>query len=228
MGGLPTALTGDAVPGRCATPRSGTTQCGGRPPPAEREADRADPPTSPTERPSSFSLAGCRPAARVPLRAVGSLRHPSTVLGSTATTFASNCSMPRVDSRKTRRSPSRPPNGPAPSPRSRSARSVVCDDTLLDPQHLSSWIEFLAPLGVAIIIVDVPTPVDECIRRDRERGAAGGRQVGGRRSSACSPTRSATPPLCDWHAADLREPVVANPAHIISGNTAQGQSSRKD
>lgn len=57
-------------------------------------------------------------------------------------------------------------------------RSVVCDDTLLDPQDLSSWTEFLAPLGVAIIVVDAPTPVDECIRRDRERGATGGRQVG--------------------------------------------------
>ncbi len=56
--------------------------------------------------------------------------------------------------------------------------SVVCDDTLLDPAHLTAWEEFLAPFGVPVVVVDVPTPVDECIRRDRERGAAGGRQVG--------------------------------------------------
>ena len=57
-------------------------------------------------------------------------------------------------------------------------RSVVCDDNLLDPAHLSAWEEFLAPFGVPVVVVDVPTPVEECIRRDRERGAAGGRQVG--------------------------------------------------
>ncbi|MCZ4587651.1 AAA family ATPase [Rhodococcus opacus] len=60
----------------------------------------------------------------------------------------------------------------------REGRSVVCDDTLLDPLHLAAWKEFLAPFGVPVIVVDVPTPVDECIRRDRERGAKGGRQVG--------------------------------------------------
>lgn len=60
----------------------------------------------------------------------------------------------------------------------REGRSVVCDDTLLDPLHLAAWEEFLAPFGVPVVVVDVPTPVDECIRRDRERGAAGGRQVG--------------------------------------------------
>lgn len=57
-------------------------------------------------------------------------------------------------------------------------RSVVCDDTLLNPAHLVAWEEFLAPFGVPVVVVDVPTPVDECIRRDRERGAAGGRRVG--------------------------------------------------
>ncbi|CAG7636575.1 hypothetical protein E143388_07808 [Rhodococcus opacus] len=54
----------------------------------------------------------------------------------------------------------------------------MCDDTLLDPLHLVAWKEFLAPFGVPVVVVDVPTPVDECIRRDRERGAKGGRQVG--------------------------------------------------
>lgn len=60
----------------------------------------------------------------------------------------------------------------------RAHRSVVCDDTLLDPRHLAAWEQFAAELGVPVVVIDVPTTVDECVRRDRARGVAGGRQVG--------------------------------------------------
>lgn len=56
--------------------------------------------------------------------------------------------------------------------------SVVCDDTHLQERVVDAWRTFLAPTGVPVVVVDVPTPVHECIRRDRARGAAGGRLVG--------------------------------------------------
>ena len=58
--------------------------------------------------------------------------------------------------------------------------SVVCDDTHLRERALAAWREFLAPYRVPVVVVDVPTDLDECIRRDRARGAAGGRLVGER------------------------------------------------
>lgn len=57
-------------------------------------------------------------------------------------------------------------------------RSVILDDTNLDERHTLAWRELVEPLAVPVLMVDVPTPVDECVRRDRARGAAGGRQVG--------------------------------------------------
>ncbi|MDH6284058.1 AAA family ATPase [Prescottella agglutinans] len=56
--------------------------------------------------------------------------------------------------------------------------SVVCDDTHLNERAIDAWHEFLAEHGVPVVVVDVATPVDECVRRDRARGAAGGRLVG--------------------------------------------------
>lgn len=57
-------------------------------------------------------------------------------------------------------------------------RSVILDDTFLDERHIRAWRELVEPLAVPVLVVDVPTPVDECVRRDRARGASGGRQVG--------------------------------------------------
>ncbi|WP_458683613.1 AAA family ATPase [Prescottella equi] len=58
------------------------------------------------------------------------------------------------------------------------ARSVVCDDTHLQERDIDAWRTLLAPARIDVLVVDVATDVDECIRRDRARGAAGGRLVG--------------------------------------------------
>lgn len=58
------------------------------------------------------------------------------------------------------------------------ARSVVCDDTHLQERDIDAWRTLLTPAGIEVLVVEVATDVDECIRRDRARGAAGGRLVG--------------------------------------------------
>jgi predicted kinase len=57
-------------------------------------------------------------------------------------------------------------------------RSVVLDDTNLNARRNSEWRDRVAPLGVDVVVIDVRTAVNECIRRDRLRGANGGRTVG--------------------------------------------------
>lgn len=56
-------------------------------------------------------------------------------------------------------------------------KSVVIDDTNLEEAHLAQWIALAVRLGVQFEIVTIDTPLDECLVRNRERGAAGGRFV---------------------------------------------------
>lgn len=57
-------------------------------------------------------------------------------------------------------------------------RSVVLDDLNLSPWENTEWRNRVAPLGIDVVVIDVRTPVAECVRRDQLRGARGGRTVG--------------------------------------------------
>lgn len=56
-------------------------------------------------------------------------------------------------------------------------------DLFIDAMNLRlkwarGWADFAALRGARFQVIDLDTPVDECVRRDAERGAAGGRMVG--------------------------------------------------
>ncbi len=57
-------------------------------------------------------------------------------------------------------------------------RSVVVDDTNLSPNVVAVWREIASEAEVPTVIVLLTTDVEECVRRDRVRGEAGGRSVG--------------------------------------------------
>ncbi|MFC4128886.1 phosphatase domain-containing protein [Nocardia rhizosphaerae] len=56
--------------------------------------------------------------------------------------------------------------------------SVFVDAMNLRTQWTRGWANFAALHGADIEVIDLDTPVDECVRRDAARGAAGGRSVG--------------------------------------------------
>lgn len=55
---------------------------------------------------------------------------------------------------------------------------IYVDSTNLRKRWLQRWVDFAALNGADYEIIDLDTPVDECVRRDAARGAAGGRSVG--------------------------------------------------
>jgi predicted kinase len=55
---------------------------------------------------------------------------------------------------------------------------VYADALNLRPKWARAWVDFAVQHGVNYEVIDVDTDVDECVRRDKERGAAGGRMVG--------------------------------------------------
>jgi predicted kinase len=48
-------------------------------------------------------------------------------------------------------------------------RAVIVDDTNANPDHVRTFRELAAELGYAFRIVDMDTPLEECIRRDAQR-----------------------------------------------------------
>lgn len=56
--------------------------------------------------------------------------------------------------------------------------SVYVDAMHLRARWARQWADFAAVHGADFQVIDLDTPVDECVRRDAERGAAGGRMVG--------------------------------------------------
>lgn len=46
---------------------------------------------------------------------------------------------------------------------------VVIDDTNINPDHIETFTELAQRIGYRIRIVDMDTPLEECIRRDAER-----------------------------------------------------------
>lgn len=57
-------------------------------------------------------------------------------------------------------------------------RDVVADTTNLRAEHVQAWRDLAAGHGATVEVVDLDVPVEECIRRDAARAAAGGRSVG--------------------------------------------------
>lgn len=61
----------------------------------------------------------------------------------------------------------------------RAGVSVCADDTNLPDERIHTWRRWAAIRGVPLTVWDMrDIPVEECIRRDRERAARGGRHVG--------------------------------------------------
>jgi predicted kinase len=58
-------------------------------------------------------------------------------------------------------------------------RSVVVDDMHLRARYVSAWVAVAAEVGATFAVQDFTgVPVEECVRRDAERGARGDRAVG--------------------------------------------------
>lgn len=58
--------------------------------------------------------------------------------------------------------------------------SVVVDDTHLRLRYARAWADLAAAVGVVFSVVELATPLEECLRRDAARAAAGERAVGER------------------------------------------------
>jgi predicted kinase len=56
-------------------------------------------------------------------------------------------------------------------------RSVIVSDTNLRAQTVREWLKLARSAGVEVELVDFNTPLDECLRRNKARGDAGGRFV---------------------------------------------------
>lgn len=56
-------------------------------------------------------------------------------------------------------------------------KSVLIDATNLNDRHVDIWREVAKAAGAKFREVAVKTPLEECLRRNAERGARGGRRV---------------------------------------------------
>lgn len=59
----------------------------------------------------------------------------------------------------------------------RQGKSVAADATNLLREHADKWVLLAKRHGVAYEVIRIDTPVAECLRRNRNRAAAGGRFV---------------------------------------------------
>ncbi len=57
-------------------------------------------------------------------------------------------------------------------------KAVCVDDTNLRLKYAREWADLAVKLGAQFAVVNVETDADECVRRDKARGEAGGRTVG--------------------------------------------------
>jgi predicted kinase len=60
----------------------------------------------------------------------------------------------------------------------REGQSVVISDTNLRASTVKDWMKVADKFHAEVEFVDIDTPLDECIRRDKAIGEAGGRKVG--------------------------------------------------
>jgi predicted kinase len=56
-------------------------------------------------------------------------------------------------------------------------KSIIVDDTNFAPKHLDYWKNFAAYKSVEFEIKTFDTPVEECIKRDKEREKSVGKEV---------------------------------------------------
>lgn len=59
----------------------------------------------------------------------------------------------------------------------RDGKSVAVDATNLEHEHRDGWIELAGRHGVPYEVVNIASPLAECLHRNRARAAAGGRFV---------------------------------------------------
>lgn len=59
----------------------------------------------------------------------------------------------------------------------REGKSVIVSDTNLRAATVRDWKKVAKKFSAAVSVVDIDTPLDECIRRNKARGDAGGRYV---------------------------------------------------
>lgn len=60
----------------------------------------------------------------------------------------------------------------------RAGVNVIVDDTNLRAKYARAWADLAVQEGAGFSVYDMGTPVDECVKRDAQRGAQGGRTVG--------------------------------------------------
>ena len=60
----------------------------------------------------------------------------------------------------------------------REGQSVVISDTNLRASNFKDWMKVADKYHAEVVVQDIDTPLEECIRRDKAIGAAGGRRVG--------------------------------------------------
>lgn len=90
--------------------------------------------------------------------------------------------------------------------------SVVFDDTNLRQKYAREIAGLAKHVGAEFVTQDVPTPLEECLRRDKARGAAGGRGVG----ETVIRDMAARFPIKSWQPIEVRPDVTVKPEPYIA------------
>lgn len=88
--------------------------------------------------------------------------------------------------------------------------NVVVDATHLNSQYLRKWAKLAGQLSADFEVIDVRTDVEECVRRDRERGLAGERSVG----EKVIRDQAKRFPMEKWPVVAGRPPLVVEPVEF--------------
>lgn len=89
--------------------------------------------------------------------------------------------------------------------------SVVFDDTNLRQKYSREIAALAKHVGADFVTHDVPTPLEECLRRDKARGDAGGRVVG----EDVIRDMAARFPVKSWRRIEVRPDVEAKPEPYV-------------
>ncbi|WP_037162586.1 phosphatase domain-containing protein [Rhodococcoides fascians] len=85
--------------------------------------------------------------------------------------------------------------------------SVIFDDTNLRMKYAREVASLAKQVGAEFVTQDVPTPLEECLRRDKARGDAGGRVVG----ETVIRDMAARFPIRSWKPIEVRPDVTVKP-----------------
>ncbi|NIL77629.1 AAA family ATPase [Rhodococcus sp. B10] len=89
--------------------------------------------------------------------------------------------------------------------------SVVFDDTNLRMKYAREIASLAKQVGADFVTQDVPTPLEECLRRDKHRAVEGGRFVG----ETAIRDMAARFPIKSWQPIEVRPDVAVKPAPYV-------------